>query len=73
MGQAASNVHTMTTLAGRSRAIAASVLLVGSLLAIVGSFLPLGQATYPALDGDPATTIVEIPGQTIIKVIEVNL
>lgn len=50
------------------RRSAAGVLFVGGLLAFAASFLPLGQLSYPAIDGEPASTFVEIPGQTLARI-----
>jgi hypothetical protein len=34
-------------------------------VAFIASFLPLGQIAFPAVSGEPASTIVEVPGQTL--------
>jgi hypothetical protein len=39
-------------------------------LAFVASFLPLGQIAFPAVADEPATTIVEIPGQTLALMVQ---
>ncbi|HEX6540156.1 MAG TPA: hypothetical protein VF040_00245 [Ktedonobacterales bacterium] len=52
---------------------AASLLLVGGLLAFAASFLPLGQAAYSAAYGDRAMTIVSVPARELLTVIQVNL
>jgi hypothetical protein len=38
---------------------------VGGAVAFIASFLPLGQIAFPAIADEPATTIVEAPGQTL--------
>jgi len=61
----------ISTSVGRSaRFWAAGLLLVGGALAFVASFLPLGQIAFPAIADEPATTIVEIPGQTLALMVQ---
>lgn len=56
----------ISTSMGRSaRFWAAGLLFVGGAVAFVASFLPLGQIAFPAVADEPATTIVQIPGQTL--------
>ncbi len=43
---------------------------MGGALAFVASFLPLGQIAFPAVADEPATTIVEIPGQTLALMVQ---
>ncbi len=52
------------------RRIAAGLLFVGGALAFVASFLPLGQLAYPAIADEPASTFVEIPGQTLAEIVQ---
>jgi hypothetical protein len=57
---------------GRLRWFAAGALLLGGGLAFIATFLPLGQTTYPAASGQPASTSLSIPGQDLTKAVEVN-
>ena len=52
------------------RRIAAGLLVAGGVLAFAASFFPLGQLAYPAVADEPATTFVEIPGQTLALVVQ---
>ncbi len=56
-----------------ARWLAASMLFVGGILVFAASFLPLGRASYSATDVDPATTLISIPAQELIRVIQNNL
>jgi hypothetical protein len=40
------------------------------MVAFVASFLPLGQIAYPAIADEPATTIVQVPGQTLALMVQ---
>ena len=61
----------ISTSVGRSaRFWAAGLLLVGGAVAFVASFLPLGQIAFPAIADEPATTIIEIPGQTLALMVQ---
>lgn len=63
--------HCISTLVGRSaRFWAAGLLFAGGALAFVASFLPLGQIAFPAIADEPATTIIEIPGQTLVRMVQ---
>lgn len=43
---------------------------MGGAVAFIASFLPLGQIAFPAVADEPATTIVEIPGQTLALMVQ---
>ncbi|HEY7339814.1 MAG TPA: hypothetical protein VH591_02940 [Ktedonobacterales bacterium] len=43
---------------------------MGGAVAFAASFLPLGQIAFPAIAGEPATTIVEIPGQMLALMVQ---
>lgn len=47
------------------RWFAASALMVGGALVIGGTFLPLGQAASPAIYGEPASTLTDIPAHDL--------
>jgi hypothetical protein len=49
---------------------AASVLLVGGVLAFIATFLPLGTAVYP---NDPAPPIVTVPAEQLATALRFNL
>ncbi len=53
-----------------ARWVAASVLLVGGMLAFAASFLPFGQAAYPATDGYPASAVIRLPAQDLARAID---
>ena len=49
---------------------AGSLLVVGGALAFLASFLPLGQASFPPVEGDPATTLVTIPARALLEMVQ---
>lgn len=55
-----------------SRWRAAGALIVGGALAFSATFLPFGQLAWPAISGEPATTIVDIPGRDLATSIGVQ-
>jgi len=56
--------HTVTHIQAR-RWRAAGALVAGGALAIGGTFLPLGQAVYPAMSGEPASMFTDIPAHDL--------
>jgi hypothetical protein len=52
---------------GGRRALAATALLVGGILAGAGLFLPWVRVHYPAVAGDPALTVYDLPGRVLAQ------
>lgn len=57
----------------RLRQVGASALLLGGILAGIASFLPWVRSAYPAVAGEPASTVFASPGQDLARVVHDSL
>jgi hypothetical protein len=55
-----------------SRWLPACMVVVGGMLAILASLVPWVRVAYPAIDGEPASTVVDSPGRDLLVALAPN-
>ena len=63
----------MVTATRTTRRLAAGALLAGGLATFVASFLPLGQAMFPAGTYSPEYTVITVPARDLMTTLRYNI